>query len=268
MLLAASCGLSALGVKVDTLSLKNVSKRFGGLYAVRNINLDVAHGERLGLIGPNGAGKTTLFNVITGDLRETEGKILLFEKDVTRTAVRKRVAIGLRRTYQKSSLFNSLTVGENLYLGILGPHVGRGRRHYDLARLAKEDRKRMDRAREIARVVNLEEVFDKRSGLLSHGERRQLEFGLAIAIEPRLVMFDEPVSGLSPEERKMVVNMLQSLPKDITLLLIEHDMHVALSISERVIVLYEGRIVREGTPKEISADPEVQRIYLGGARDG
>jgi branched-chain amino acid transport system ATP-binding protein len=253
---------------VDTLSLKNVSKRFGGLYAVRDVNLDVTHGERLGLIGPNGAGKTTLFNVITGDLRETDGKILLFGQDVTRTAVRKRVAIGLRRTYQKSSLFDSLTVGENLYLGILGPHVGRGRKHYDLARLAKKDKKRMDRALEIAKAVNLEKVLETRSGLLSHGERRQLEFGLAIAMEPRLVMFDEPVSGLSPEERKMVIDMLRSLPKDITLLLIEHDMHVALSISERVVVLHEGHIIREGTPAEISADPEVQRVYLGRTFDG
>ncbi|UCB45724.1 MAG: ABC transporter ATP-binding protein [Spirochaetota bacterium] len=253
---------------MDTLSLKNVSKRFGGLYAVRDVNLDVTHGERLGLIGPNGAGKTTLFNVITGDLRETEGKIFLFGQDVTRTAVRKRVAIGLRRTYQKSSLFDSLTVGENLYLAILGPQVGRGRSHYNLSRLAKKDKQRMDRAMEVAKTVNLEKMFETRSGLLSHGERRQLEFGLAIAIEPRLVMFDEPVSGLSPEERKMVVDMLKSLPKDITLLLIEHDMHVALSISERVVVLHEGCIIRVGTPKEISGDPEVQMVYLGGTVNG
>jgi len=249
---------------VNTLSLLNVSKRFGGLYAVRDVNLDVAHGERLGLIGPNGAGKTTLFNVINGDLRETEGKIFLFGQDVTRTAVRRRVALGLRRTYQKSSLLDSLTVGENLYLGLLGPHVGKGRRHYDMVRLAAKDKKRHSRAREIAKIVRLEEKFEMRAGLLSHGERRQLEFGLAISLEPRMVMFDEPVSGLSPDERKMVIEMLRSLPADITLLLIEHDMTVALSISQRVVVLHEGGIIREGTPEQISADPEVQRIYLGG----
>lgn len=253
---------------VNTLTLQNVSKRFGGLYAVRDVNLDVAHGERLGLIGPNGAGKTTLFNVITGDLRETEGEIFLFGQNVTRTAVRKRVAIGLRRTYQKSSLFNSLTVGENLYLGILGPQAGGGRRHYDLIRQAKKDRSRVDSAHDIAGAVRLEDKFDTSSGLLSHGERRQLEIGLAMALEPRLVMFDEPVSGLSPEERKMVVQMLRLLPKDITLLLIEHDMHVALSVSERVVVLHEGKVIREGTPEQISADPEVQRIYLGGTVNG
>jgi branched-chain amino acid transport system ATP-binding protein len=253
---------------VNTLNLQKVSKRFGGLYAVRDVNLDVAHGERLGLIGPNGAGKTTLFNVITGDLRETEGEIFLFGQDVTRTAVRRRVAIGLRRTYQKSSLFNSLTVGENLYLGVLGPQAGRSRRHYDLVRLARKDKSRVDAAYNIARTVRLEDKFDISSGLLSHGERRQLEIGLAMSLEPRLVMFDEPVSGLSPEERKMVVQMLQSLPEDITLLLIEHDMHVALSISQRVVVLHEGHIIREGTPAEISADPEVQRVYLGRTFDG
>jgi branched-chain amino acid transport system ATP-binding protein len=182
--------------------------------------------------------------------------------------VRRRVAIGLRRTYQKSSLFNSLTVGENLYLGVLGPQAGRSRRHYDLVRLARKDKSRVDAAYNIARTVRLEDKFDISSGLLSHGERRQLEIGLAMSLEPRLVMFDEPVSGLSPEERKMVVQMLQSLPEDITLLLIEHDMHVALSISQRVVVLHEGHIIREGTPAEISADPEVQRVYLGRTFDG
>lgn len=230
---------------------------------MRDVNLDVAHGERVGLIGPNGAGKTTLFNVITGDLRETKGKIFLFEQDVTRTAVRKRVAIGLRRTYQKSSLFNPLTVGENLYLGILGPQAEKKRRHFDMVRLVKKDKKRFNRAREMAKAVNLEDKFDTRVGLLSHGERRQLEFGLAIAFEPRLVMFDEPASGLSPDERKMIVNMLKSLSSDITMLLIEHDMSVALSVSERVVVLNEGRIIREGTPEEISNDPKVKQVYFG-----
>lgn len=126
----------------------------------------------------------------------------------------------------------------------------------------------MDSAHDIAGAVRLEDKFDTSSGLLSHGERRQLEIGLAMALEPRLVMFDEPVSGLSPEERKMVVQMLRLLPKDITLLLIEHDMHVALSVSERVVVLHEGKVIREGTPEQISADPEVQRIYLGGTVNG
>ncbi|MBN2322901.1 MAG: ABC transporter ATP-binding protein [Spirochaetes bacterium] len=252
----------------QVLHLQNVSKRFGGLYAVRDINLDVAHGERLGLIGPNGAGKTTLFNVITGDLRGTEGKISLFGQDVTKTAVRKRVARGLRRTYQKSSLFDSLTVGENLYLGVLGPQEGYLKRHYNIVLKAEKDGRRMDQAKEIATMVRLEKKFDWSSGLLSHGERRQLEIGLAMTLEPRLVMFDEPVSGLSPDERKMVVDMLESLPPDITLLLIEHDMHVALKVSQRVVVLHEGRIIREGTPAQISADAEVQRVYLGGTFNG
>lgn len=249
---------------MNTLSLERVSKRFGGLYAVRDIDMNVAHGERLALIGPNGAGKTTLFNVITGDLHESGGKIILFSQDVTRTSVRKRVAIGLRRTYQKSSLFNSLTVAQNLYLGVIGPHAGRKRKHYDMLRLAKKDSARFQRVVEIAESVGLAERLDTYCGYLSHGEQRQLEFGLAIALEPRLVMFDEPVSGLSPEERKMVVRMLKSLPKEVTLLLIEHDMTVALSVSERVIVLHEGRIIKEGSPDEISADPKVKQVYLGG----
>lgn len=248
---------------LNALSLQDVTKRFGGLFALRGITLDVAQGERLALIGPNGAGKTTMFNVIAGDLRETKGKIILFGEDITKKPIRHRVAIGLRRTYQKSALFQTLTVAQNLYLSIIGLKGG----CYNMVRSVNKDAEAYQRAVEIAESVGLSGKLNVRTGHLSHGEQRQLEFGMAIAYRPRLVMFDEPASGLSPEERKMVVNLLVSLPLEVTLLLIEHDMDVAFNVAERVVVLHEGQIISEGSPEKISGDPLVQEIYLGGRID-
>ena len=245
---------------MNSLTLRGVSKRFGGLVAVRDVDMDVARSERRALIGPNGAGKTTLFNVIAGDLPATSGHITLFDKDVTHMPVHRRVMLGLRRTYQTSALFNALTVAENLYLGVAGP----GKGHFNMVRLASRDRERMVRVHEIAEAVGLTDRLSTAAGHLSHGEQRQLEFGLAIAWEPRMVMLDEPAAGLSPDERKVAVNLLNALPREITLLLIEHDMDVALSVAERVTVLHEGRVIAEGSPTEITSNALVQRVYLGG----
>jgi branched-chain amino acid transport system ATP-binding protein len=244
---------------VNALFLQGVSKRFGGLYAVSDITMDVAHGERRALIGPNGAGKTTLFNVIAGDLPASGGEINLFGQNVTRMPVYRRVGLGLRRTYQKSALFDALTVAQNLYLGVLGPNRG----HFDMLSLAQKDARRSPRVAEVAESVGLVDRLEACAGELSHGERRQLEFGLAIASEPRLVMLDEPMSGLSPEERVKIVKLLEALPRKVTLLLIEHDMDVALSVAKRVTVLHEGRVIAEGSPEEISANSLVQQVYLG-----
>jgi branched-chain amino acid transport system ATP-binding protein len=248
---------------LNALSLRDVTRRFGGLYALRDITLDVAQCERLSLIGPNGAGKTTLFNVIAGDLRESKGQILLFDIDITKKPVRKRVGIGLRRTYQKSALFHSLTVAQNLYLSVKGLKGG----CYNMIRKVGKEADTFKRISKAAETIGLGEKLDIPTRNLSHGEQRQLEFGMAIAYEPRLVMFDEPASGLSPEERKMLVNLLKTLPAEVTLLLIEHDMEVAFSVAERVVVLHEGRIVSEGSPEKVSVDPLVQEIYLGGRVD-
>ena len=248
---------------MNSLSLHGISKRFGGLVAVRDVNMEIAHGERRALIGPNGAGKSTLFNVIAGDLPATSGKIIIFDKDVTHMPVHKRVALGLRRTYQTSALFDMLTVRENLYLGVVGP----GKGHLDMVTNAMHDKVRMACVEQTAQSVRLTDRLSSFTGDLSHGERRQLEIGLALAWEPKFIMLDEPAAGLSPEERKVLKSLLLGLPREITLLLIEHDMDVALSIGERVTVLAEGAIVAEGTPDEISSNPLVQRIYLGGKLD-
>lgn len=226
---------------------------------MRDIDMDIAHGERRALLGPNGAGKTTLFNVIAGDLSPTTGNITLFEKNITHMPVHKRVALGLRRTYQTSALFDSLTVAENLLLAVVGPGKGR----FNMVHVAVKDAARLHSAKQLADMVGLSDRFSAAAGDLSHGERRQLEFGLALAYSPRMIMLDEPAAGLSPDERRIVVQLLNSLSREITLLLIEHDMDVALSVAERVTVLDNGKIIAEGSAREITANPLVQQVYLG-----
>lgn len=242
------------------LSLDGVTKRFGGLVAVRDVNLDVPHGERRALIGPNGAGKTTLFNLIAGDLEATSGKIAVFEQDVSRMPPHRRVSLGLRRTYQTSALFDQMTVAENLYLGVLGP---KKKGHFNMTNLANNDSRNMDRVFEVGELIGLDEQMDSKAGDLSHGERRQLEIGLAIAYEPRLIMLDEPAAGLSPDERFAIVDLMNSLSRDITLILIEHDMDVALTVGEQVTVLHKGSIIADGKPGDISKNDLVQQVYLG-----
>ena len=245
---------------MTALSIKGVTKRFGGLVAVRDVFMDIPLGERRALIGPNGAGKTTLFNVIAGDLPATTGEIQVFGHNVTRMSPHQRVKYGLRRTYQTSALFQRLTVAENLYLGVLGP---KKKGHFNLFGIAKNDKVIMERVYKIGESVQLSDRITSKVSDLSHGERRQLEIGLAIAHEPRLIMLDEPAAGLSIDERKVVVDLMNSFDRTISLLLIEHDMEVALKIGERVTVLHEGQIIAEGSPSEISNNSLVQEVYLG-----
>lgn len=243
------------------LKLDNVSMRFGGLQALRDIRMDVPQGERRAIIGPNGAGKSTLFNVIAGDLTPSQGQVWITGHNVTRVPAFKRVALGLRRTYQTSALFDSATVSENLYLGVLGADkVG----HFDLVRRASSAAIR-DRAYKAAEAVRLVGRMDTVAGDLSHGERRQLEIGLAVANEPGLIILDEPAAGLSADERHLVTELLLALNRRITVMLIEHDMEMALTVGETVTVLHEGAIIAEDTSGNISSNPVVQRIYLGGA---
>ena len=246
---------------MDALKLDRVSMRFGGLEALKDIRTDVVQGERRAIIGPNGAGKSTLFNVIAGDLTPTAGRVVLNGEDVTRIPVHRRVSLGLRRTYQTSALFDPLTVEQNLYLGVLGP-ASRG--HFDMVRPDRNP-SILERVQLAAEAVRLADRLAVRAGDLSHGERRQLELGLAIANEPRIVMLDEPAAGLSANERGLITELLLALDRAITLLLIEHDMDVALTVGERVTVLHEGAIIAEGPPTTIVANTLVQRVYLGEA---
>ena len=240
------------------LRLRGIGRRFGGVQAVRDVSLDVADGERRAILGPNGAGKTTLFNLVAGDFRPTTGTIELMGRDVTNWPARRRPGLGLSRTYQKSRLFDRLSVEDNLYLALLGREGGRLRPF----RTGKDTELRR-RAREAAERVWLGHHLSTPVGSLSHGEQRQLEVGLAGVTEPRLMMLDEPASGLSRGEREKLTELLLGLPADVTLILIEHDMDVALTVAQRVTMLHDGEKVVEGTPAEIRANQLVHEIYLG-----
>ncbi|MCE2532160.1 MAG: ATP-binding cassette domain-containing protein [Acidimicrobiia bacterium] len=240
------------------LRLRGVSMSFGGVHAQSDIDIDVAQGERLVILGPNGAGKTTLFNVVAGDLRPTAGTVEIDGLNVEELPARRRPQLGMSRTYQRSRLFAGLTVEENLYLAVLGKEGRRFR-----FRMGRRDAAYRDRARRAAANVWLEGRLGALTADLSHGEQRQLELGLATVTEPRVLMLDEPASGLSRGERERLTELLLSLEREVTLLLIDHDMDVALRVAERVVVMHDGVKITEGTPDEIRANPQVHDIYLG-----
>jgi branched-chain amino acid transport system ATP-binding protein len=241
------------------LVLEGVSRNFGALTALSNVDLVVDAGERRGILGANGAGKTTLFNAITGDFPPTAGRIRFFGEDVTRLPAYERIRRGLRRTYQNSMLFRGLSVLDNLYLAARG--VTRGRLSF--LRPSPDDAA-LQTARDLVHGVHLDGVADQLVSELSHGQQRQLEIGMALAGAPRFILFDEPAAGLSPGERRDLVQILDALPQHIGFIIIEHDLDVVLRVVERVTVMHNGAVFKHGTPEEIQSDPDVQRIYLGG----
>jgi branched-chain amino acid transport system ATP-binding protein len=241
------------------LRLRGIGRRFGGLHAVRDVDLDVTHGERRAILGPNGAGKTTLFNVISGDFPPSSGTIEFQGEEITTLTPAARAKLGMGRTYQKSRLFLGLSVEDNLYVAVLGVQKG----HLRPIRLRGRDGELRERARDLARTVGLEGREKTLVGSLSHGEQRQLEVGMARAVNPTLMMLDEPASGLSRGERIALTDLLLQLDPSITLILIEHDMDVALRVAERVTMMHDGRVIVEGTPDEIRANQIVHDLYLG-----
>jgi branched-chain amino acid transport system ATP-binding protein len=247
-----------------TLRLRGVGRRFGGLHAVRDVDLDIAAGERRAVLGPNGAGKTTLFNLICGDIPPSAGSIELYGEDVTAKPVRARAGLGLARTYQQSRHLLGLTVEESIYLSIVGVVGGRLRPVY----LPRRDGEIRERAREAARRVAIDDKLEECVGDLSHGEHRQVAIAMALAAEPRMLMLDEPASGLSRGERALLTDLLLALDPSITLILIEHDMDIALGVSNKVTMMHDGRVIVEGSPDEIRANQTVHDLYLGrGHRD-
>jgi branched-chain amino acid transport system ATP-binding protein len=241
------------------LRLRGIGRRFGGLHAVRDVDLEVPAGARHAILGPNGAGKTTLFNVISGDIPPSAGTIEFGGRDVTALGAPAMAKLGLARTYQKSRLFLGLTLEDNLYLAALGTKTG----HLRPVILPRRDGALRGRARRAAEQVGLGDKLDVLVGSLSHGEQRQLEVGMARVGEPTLMMLDEPASGLSRGERVALTESLLRLDPAITLILIEHDMDVALRVAERVTMMHEGRVIVEGTPAEIRANRLVHDLYLG-----
>lgn len=257
--LSADIGRSS----APALELHGVGRTFGALTALSGIDMVIGSHERRAVLGSNGAGKTTLFNTITGDLVPSSGQIRFFGTDFTATPVHRRMRLGMRRTYQISRLFWDLTVLDSLFLACRGVSSGR----FSMIRTHHLDDDRQQ-ATQIAARVHLDHRADDLVRKLSHGEQRQLEIGFALAGKPRLVLLDEPAAGLSPGERINLVALLQGLPRELPFVIIEHDLDVALRVVDYVSLMHNGRIFKEGTPSEIEADPEVQRLYLGDGHGG
>jgi branched-chain amino acid transport system ATP-binding protein len=251
--------LSAAGT-ANALELRGVTRKFGALVALNDVTLSIRPGERRAVLGSNGAGKTTLFNTITGDFPPNSGTIRFFGEDITDFPPHERIRRGLRRTYQISALFTGLSVIDNVYLACRG--VSRGR--FSLLR-ARQNEPIMQSALGLVEAVHLTAVKDRVVAELSYGQQRQLEVALALSGAPRFILFDEPAAGLSPTERSELIEILTSLPAHIGYIIIEHDMDVALRVVERVTMMHNGRIFKEGLPEEIETDPEVQELYLGGS---
>ena len=240
------------------LSLQDVGRRFGGVEAVRDVTLDIAYGERRVILGPNGAGKSTLFNLIAGEFRPTSGQINLFGVDATHHSAQYRARHGLTRTYQTAHLFNGLSTLDNLFLAVRGVAP----RRMSMRRPGRDDRY-LIQAKQLAAQVRLEAVLERKVGTLSHGVKRQLELGMALAGKPRMIMLDEPAAGLSQGERVRLTELLQALDPAITVLLIEHDMDIALQVAQLVTVMHNGRVIANGTPDEIRTSHLVHELYLG-----
>ncbi len=241
------------------LFVEAVSKTFGGLEALERVNLELKRGERRALIGPNGAGKTTLFHLITGVHPPSSGKIWLFGKDATRIPEHRRAALGMARTFQITNLPRTLTVQQNLLLALQAQEPCR----FVMHRAVSSYGYLYARAREILEEWELWDRRDAPVHNLSYGEQRELEIILALAQRPKLLLLDEPTSGLSAGETASVARMIGTLPRDVTVLLIEHDMDVTFDLADRISVLYMGRLVAEGSPDEIRQDETVKKIYLG-----
>jgi len=243
------------------ISVERLSKVFGGLRAVDEASLVVASGERRVLIGPNGAGKTTLFNCIAGTLRATSGRVLLFGKDISRLAENRRTALGMGRTFQISNVFTDLTVFENLMLSIIGTSRRKWIMHRPVASFAAE----RTQARDGLARVGLGDRAGAPVKFLSYGERRQLELALALNVNPKVLLLDEPCAGLSPSERQRFSQLIAALPRAITLIMIEHDIDIALALADRVTVLHHGKIILDGTPNEVQTNALVREVYFGRA---
>jgi branched-chain amino acid transport system ATP-binding protein len=241
------------------LEVIGLNKRFGGLPATKNVALSVMPGERRLIIGPNGAGKTTLFNLVTGDLTPDSGSVRLFGHELLGMPTQDRVHLGLARTYQILTLFPQETLIHNVLLALLGLQKLR----WDPWVLLSKQAHVYEAARAALAQVGLANSAQRIVSETSYGERRRLELAMALAQKPRLLMLDEPLAGLSQGERQTVRGLLDQIPRDVTIVMIEHDMDTALGFAERITLLHYGEVIVEGTRAEVVADPRTREVYLG-----
>jgi branched-chain amino acid transport system ATP-binding protein len=242
------------------LETKNVCKHFGGLRAVHEVNFGFEKGQLKSIIGPNGAGKTTFFNLIAGVYLPTSGKIFFEGKEITSKQLHKISRLGITKTYQITHIFPRLTVFENVRISAQSRKTS-----FNFWRKADKLTDLNEKAASILELVNLNESSGRAASTLSHGERKYLEIGIALATDPRLLLLDEPTAGMSPAETKEATKLIRNLNDQLSLsiILVEHDMSVVMEISDEVMVLYEGSVLAEGTPEQISRNERVQQVYLG-----
>jgi branched-chain amino acid transport system ATP-binding protein len=242
---------------MEALRVQNLKKAFGGLPAINDVSLAVESGERRLIIGPNGAGKTTFFNLLTGDLARDSGTIQLFGEEVARLPTHWRVHRGLARTYQIITLFPKDTLEHNIALSLMGLSKTRWNVFGQIAE------KFYAEARTVLAQVGLEASAKRPVAEVAYGEKRRVEIAMALAQRPKVLLLDEPLAGLSREERAQVKALVAGIPRETTVVLIEHDMDTALDLADRITVLHYGRVIVEGTRAEVVADPKTREVYLG-----
>jgi branched-chain amino acid transport system ATP-binding protein len=241
------------------LETVGLSRHFGGIAATNNVSLRVAQGARHALIGPNGAGKTTLINLLTGVLRPSAGRILLEGRDITALASHRRVGLGITRTFQINQLFPEMTPLETIGLAV-SERLGHGS---DWLRVAGSLRALDEEIVGILERFHLADAMHTRTAALPYGKQRLLEIALAIACGPRVLLLDEPAAGVPEDERHEILSSVAALPREVTVLFIEHDMDLVFSFAERISVLVNGALFTEGAPGEVARDPRVKAVYLG-----
>jgi branched-chain amino acid transport system ATP-binding protein len=244
---------------MTALVVNNLSKSFGGLHVTTNVNLNISAGERRLIIGPNGAGKTTLFNLITGELSPDSGSVSLFGRDITRMPSRKRTHLGMARTYQIITLFARDTILRNVTLALLGLSPLR----WNPLRALDRQHHLTVQGRDALKRVGLDHIAERPLAETSYGERRRVEIAMALAQNPKVLLLDEPFAGLSIDERQDVRKLLLAIPRDVTIVMIEHDMDIALEFADRITLLHFGEVIVEGTRAEVVADPRTREVYLG-----
>jgi len=244
------------------LGVEKVRKSFDGFVAINGVSFSLQKGEICSIIGPNGAGKTTLFNLITGHLRIDEGKLVFKDQDITNRRPYQICRLGIGRSFQRTNIFPRLTVYQNIQAAVL---VHRGRSFTFFQPVDSFFQKETE---EILGRVGLKEYGETVSGSLSYGFQKQLELGIALASEPELLLLDEPTAGMSTQETHQTMELIGKITREkgLTLLFTEHDMEVVFSISQRIMVLHQGRLIAEGTPEEVRRNPDVQKVYLGEGR--
>jgi branched-chain amino acid transport system ATP-binding protein len=245
---------------MTALAVNHLAKSFGGLRVAADLDLAVAPGERRLIIGPNGAGKTTLFNLIMGELRADGGSIAFFGRDITGLPSRLRAHLGIARTYQIITLFARESLLHNVVLSLMGLSPLR----WNPLRPLSREHALMTEARGALARVGLEALAERPLAETSYGERRRVEIAMALAQRPKLLLLDEPFAGLSVDERKEVQKLLQAIPREVTMVMIEHDMDVALDLADRITLMHFGEVIVDGSRAEVVAHPRTREVYLGG----